>query len=303
MLIPIKLPPHMDIPIKGYRVRDPELSERCILIESKPAQQILTNHFLVSTPLVFLSRNAVKDCIRFFFVIRNESYMLSQIVDVVPLSGSLTYDVYNAFYELFEQPLQRNFIGIRRYQKPSGIWDTEVSYTNFEGLPNDAKVVLIGDTIATGATITQIIRLVQAQLQIPVIFVVISIAGSLVGARRLTKLEKTLQTTFPGTEIWCIFTEAFFGLEANGTDMPIFHPDTISTEVLRKLAQNKLGKSVGRYLCSVLDWGKRTNSPLKHFIELKKTLERFNVDRKDEFYQHMLNECDKHLISFKKTST
>lgn len=152
----------MVTPIKGHNVKDSELSERCILIESKHAREILTNHFLVSTPLVFLSRKAVKDCIRFFFTVRNESYKLSQMVDVVPLSGSLTYDVYNAFYEHFQQPIQRNFIGIRRFQKHSGLWDTEVSYTNFEGLPNDTKVVFIGDTIATGATITQIIGLVQA---------------------------------------------------------------------------------------------------------------------------------------------
>jgi hypoxanthine-guanine phosphoribosyltransferase len=303
VLIPIKLPPQVDTSIRGYHVRDPELSERCILIGSKSAQEILTNHFLVSTPLVFLSREAVKDCIRFFFTIQDESYRLSQIVDVVPLSGSLTYDVYNAFYECFQQPLQRNFIGIRRYQKPSGIWDTEVSYTNFEGLPNNTEVVLIGDTIATGATITQIIGLVQAQLQTAVTFVVISIAGSLVGARRLVKLEKTLQSTFPGTEIWCLFTEAYFGLEANGTDMPILHPETISTENLKRLAHDKLGKSLGRYLCSVLDWGKRTNSPLKHLEELRETLEGLNTDRKDEFYQRILNKCNKHLNSFKGAYT
>ncbi|UCG03988.1 MAG: phosphoribosyltransferase [Candidatus Heimdallarchaeota archaeon] len=302
MLIPIKLPSQTDTTIKGYHIRDFELSERCILIESKPAKEILTNHFLVSTPLVLYSREAVKDCIRFFFTFQNVSCNPSEIVDVVPLSGSLTYDVYNAFYELFQQPLQRNFIGIRRFQKSSGIWDTEVSYTNFEGLSHSTKVVLIGDTIATGATITQIIRLVQAQLQAPTIFVIISIAGSLVGAKRLVKLEKTLQNTFPGTEIWCLFTEAYFGLEANGTDMPIFHPDTISTESLKRLAHDKLGKILGRYLCSVLDWGKRTNSPLKHLSELRETLERFSMDKKDEFYHIMLNECNKHLSSFKEVS-
>ncbi len=289
--------------IKGYNVKDSELSERCILIESKSARDIFTNHFLVSTPLVFLSREAVRDCIRFFFAVRNESYKFSQMVDVVPLSGSLTYDVYNAFYEHFQQPLQRNFIGIRRFQKPSGLWDTEVSYTNFEGLPSNSKVVFIGDTIATGATITQIIRLVQAQLQTSVIFVVISIAGSLMGARRLVKLEKTLQSTFPGTEIWCLFTEAYFGLEANGTDMPIFHPETISTESLRRQANDKLGKILGRRLCSVLDWGKRTNSPLKHFLELKEKLEGFEINNTDEFHQNMLKKCNKQLISLEKAYT
>lgn len=120
------------------------------------------------------------------------------------------------------------------------------------------------------------------------------------GARRLVKLEKTLQRTFPGTEIWCLFTEAYFGLEANGTDMPIFHPETISTEGLKRQANDKLGNFLGRHLCSVLDWGMRTNSPLNHFIELGETLKGFAMDKKDEFYQRMLNECNKHLNSFKE---
>ncbi|MHA2203942.1 MAG: phosphoribosyltransferase [Candidatus Hodarchaeales archaeon] len=300
MLIPIKLPPQVNTSIKGYNIKDSDLSERCILVESKPAREILTNHFIVSTPLVFLSREAVRDCIRFYFTVRSESYKPSQIVDVVPLSGSLTYDVYNAFYEYFQQPLQRNFIGIRRFQKASGTWDTEVSYTNFEGLPIDTKVVLIGDTIATGATITQVIGLVQAQLQTPVIFVVFSIAGSLMGARRLVNLEETLQRTFPGTEIWCLFTEAYFGLEANGTDMPIFHPETISTDSLKRRANDKLGKILGRHLCSVLDWGKRTNSPRKHFLELKETLEGFTINNTDEFCHNMLKKCNEQLNSLEK---
>ncbi|MFX0015036.1 MAG: hypothetical protein ACFFB2_07935 [Promethearchaeota archaeon] len=195
MLISIKLPLQVDSPMKGYYLRDSGLSERCISIESEPAREILTNHFLVSSPLVFLSREAVKDCIRFFFTLQNESYTISEIADVVPLSGSLTYDVYNAFFELFQHPLQRSFIGISRYRKHD-VWDTEVSYTNFEGLPINTKIVLIGDTIATGATITQIIELVQAQLQAPIIFVIISIAGSLVELEDLLNSRNLFKTLF-----------------------------------------------------------------------------------------------------------
>lgn len=85
--------------------------------------------------------------------------------------------------------------------------------------------------------------------------------------------------------------------------MPIFHPDTISTDSLKIQTNEKIGKYLGRHLCSILDWGKRTNSPYKHFIELKKTLEGFTIDRKNEFYLCMLNQCTKYLATLKNATT
>jgi hypothetical protein len=245
-----------------YQVKHPQLSERCILVESTPARQILTDHFITGPPLVLKSRQAVKDCLSVFFALNARN------AEIVPLSGSLTYDVLNSYYELYNHSLFRNFIGIKRYQRPDGRWGTNVSYTNLEGLTENLQVVFIGDTIATGVTMTKVIQMVQAQLQTPVTFVIMSIAGSLTGAKHIVKLEKDFSQQFPGTAIWCLFTEAYFGLEANGTDMPIHHPDTISTNQLHDQSKLKLGSYLSRNLCSVLDWGKRTNAPLKYYKEL-----------------------------------
>ena len=233
---------------KVYSLTDPKLSDRCFLIGSNSARHILTDHFLVGLPLIAKCTNAVKDCLSAYFTLQKQSIPYQRMAEVVPLSGSLTYNLLKSFYELYNYSLPRSFIGIRRFQKPDGKWDTDVSYTNFEALNEDLKVIFIGDTIATGVTITKVVQMIQAQLPDPLTFVIISIAGSLIGAQRIVQLEKNLQKNFPETEIWCLFTEAYFGLEDNGTDMPILHPDTISTIKLQQLAHERLGENLGRNL-------------------------------------------------------
>ena len=280
----------MNLTQKAYRIQDASLSERCILVESAAAREILTDHFLVGSPLISKSKMAVQDCLSVFFSLQSELTPKSQIAEIVPLSGSLTYDVLNSFYELYKQPISRSFIGIRRFQKPDGRWDSTTSYTNFEALAESPKAIVIGDTIATGVTMTKVIQMVKARLATPLTFVIISIAGSLLGAQRIVKLEESLQQAFPGTNIWCLFTEGFLGLEANGTDMPILHPESIITPELRELGINRLGEYLGRNLCCVLDWGKRTNAPSKHYAELKEVFHELKtINPSDTFIDQFID--------------
>ncbi len=276
---------------KIFRLTDPLLANHCYLVESESAKEILTNHLLVGTPLVQKSHQAVKDCLKAYSHLLSYSSSAYRIAEVVPLSGALTYDLLNAYYEQFQQTINRCFIGIRRFQKPDGSWDTQASYSNFEGLSEETNLVFIGDTIATGVTMTRVIQMIQAHIQSPVHFVIISIAGSLIGAQRIIRLEKSLQSSFPGTTIHCFFTQAFFGLEANGTDMPILHPDTVTTKEFKDYTRSKIGDYLGRNLCSVLDWGKRTNSPQKHLEELSHVLFHLQKQNKeDPFIKNMLSQ-------------
>ncbi len=298
LLDKIKLLTETSTSVKVYRLTNPKLSDRCFLIESSSARQILTDHFLVGLPLITKCAAAVKNCLSAYFTLQKRSIQYHQMAEVVPLSGSLTYNLLKSFYDLYNHSLARNFIGIRRFLKPDGKWDTEVSYTNFEALNEDLKVIFIGDTIATGVTITKVIQIIQAQLQVPLTFVIISIAGSLIGAQRIVQLEEKLQKNFPETEIWCLFTEAYFGLEANGTDMPILHPDTISTPQLQQLAHEQLGEYLGRNLCSVLDWGKRTNAPFQHYRELIHTLKALKEKKiESPFISEMISRCQNLVYS------
>lgn len=293
MITPIKL---NTTEIRGYQLsKEMIASERCFLIESLHARKILTNPFLGGPKLISLAKQAVKDCLDFFFNYYSTSVRLCSLAEVVPLSGSLTYDLMNAFYDLFSLPLKRNFVGIRRKQDSTGEWLVETSYTNFEGLTEDVEMILIGDTIATGVTLSELIRMIQEKMDKPLIFVIISIAGTLKGARRLVELEGELNVNFPGTKLWCLFTEAYFGLEENGTDMPINHPDSVVCPDLRKEALGKLGPFLARYLCSILDWGKRTNAPKKHLNELLhslRSLQENTPNDEKERVEEMIKECN-----------
>lgn len=286
---------------KIFKTSSPLLTSRCLVIESSEAREILTNHLLTGYPLINLTTKAVERCIKAFFAINSNAPRKSQqFAEVIPLSGSLTYNMIEAFHTVFNKPLRRNFIGIRRFQKPNGNWDTLVSYANFEALDGlETKLVFIGDTIATGVTIRKVIQLILAHIQSPVIFVIISIAGSLIGAQRLVDLENSIQHQFPASEIWCLFTEAFFGLEDNGTDMPVLHPDTLATEELISLSKKRLGNNLSRYLCSVLDWGKRTNSPIRHYTELARELDELDSQlTEDKFFLDLRKRCQRKIDFF-----
>ncbi|MHA1911921.1 MAG: hypothetical protein ACTSYA_09515 [Candidatus Kariarchaeaceae archaeon] len=286
---------------RGYQLkRELVSSNRCFLIESIHARKILTNPFLGGPPLISLAKLAVKDCLEFFFSLNTQPISLCSLAEVVPLSGSLTYDLSNAFYDLFGLPLKRNFVGIRRKQESNGEWSVETSYTNFEGLTEDVETVLIGDTIATGVTLSELIKMIHEKMNKPMKFIIISIAGTLDGARRLVRLENELNVKFPGTELWCLFTEVYFGLNENGTDMPINHPDSIACEELKKEAHPSLGPYLSRYLCSILDWGKRTNAPKKHLLELLHSLKNLQNDVPQEErskLEEMLQKCKDEIHS------
>jgi hypoxanthine-guanine phosphoribosyltransferase len=298
MIIPIDL---ISSSIRAYQLKQEIVnSDRCFLIESLHARKILTNPFLGGPSLISLAKSAVKDCLEFFFSMKKQPISLCSLAEVVPLSGSLTYDLLNAFYDLFDLPLKRNFVGIRRKQETNGEWAVETSYTNFEGLTEDVEMVLIGDTIATGVTLSELIRMIQEKMKKPMKFVIISIAGTLDGAKRLVRLEKKLNIKFPGTEIWCLFTEAYFGLEENGTDMPINHPDSITSNELKKEALSALGSYLSRNLCSILDWGKRTNAPKKHLIELLhalKNLQEGAPREENSRLEKMIQKCNDKINS------
>jgi len=291
LIVPVNIPKDSSFSGRIFRLKDPLLTKSCYLVESEAAKEILTNHFIVGTPLVHKSHQAVKDCLKAYSDLLVYSSSASRIAEVVPLSGALTYDLLNAYFEEFHQTINRCFVGIRRFQKPDGSWDTQASYSNFEGLSEETNLVFIGDTIATGVTMTKVVQMIQAHIQSPVHFIIISIAGSLIGAQRIIRLEKSLQSSFPGTTIHCFFTQAYFGLEANGTDMPILHPDTITTEEFKDYTRAKIGDYLGRNLCSVLDWGKRTNSPQKHLEELNQVLLHLQEKNKeDTFVKNILSQ-------------
>ena len=79
--------------------------------------------------------------------------------------------------------------------------------------------------------------------------------------------------------IYLFFSNAIFGVESNGTDMPWLHPGTIMSPEIRSLAIDAYGEELGRRWCCIWDWGDRAKHPIKH---LEKILELCETELKTD---------------------
>ncbi|MFW9846896.1 MAG: hypothetical protein ACFFD6_09120 [Candidatus Thorarchaeota archaeon] len=247
------------------RVKSERLHPATYIIESSSSLQILLKPWMVGADMAIHARESSTDFIRAVYQLVPEfrKASISSVAEVVPLAGALYYSLAEAFYNVFGETYNRCFIGARRQLTPKG-WKTELSYKNFEALPPN-PIVLIGDTIATGGTVEAIIKTTTDHAPDIQAILVYSIAGGLQGAIRLTELAKQL-----GIPFYCFYSNAIFGVEENGTDMPWLHPGTIATVETLEMAEEAYGPDLGRRWCSIWDWGDRAKHPLKHLGELLK---------------------------------
>jgi hypothetical protein len=218
---------------------------------------------VVGAELANLARTSSVDFLRCAFDISPEFHdaNLENITEVIPLAGALYYNIAEAFESIFGETLSTCFIGARRHLTPSG-WVTDLAYENFEALPPRATV-LIGDTIATGGTIQRIIESLLDHTDDLRTVIVYAVAGGLPGAIRLKTFAERLDVP-----LYLFYSNAIFGVESNGTDMPWLHPDTISSVRTRKSALSTYGPDLGKRWCSVWDWGDRAKNPLRHLERL-----------------------------------
>ncbi|MFW9912675.1 MAG: phosphoribosyltransferase [Candidatus Thorarchaeota archaeon] len=233
------------------------------IIESPSAMRILLEPWMVGARLANLARESSADFIRaaFDLVPELQEVSLSSFTEVVPLAGALYYSMAEAFACVFGETISRCFIGARRHLTSTG-WKTDLSYKNFEALP-PSPVILIGDTIATGGTIESIIDATLSQASDVRAIVVYAIAGGLLGAIRLKELADKIEPA-----IYTFYSNAIFGVEANGTDMPWLHPGTIVTSETKQKAEEVYGSDLARRWCCIWDWGDRAKHPLRHLEEL-----------------------------------
>ncbi|MFW9798964.1 MAG: hypothetical protein ACFFD9_00865 [Candidatus Thorarchaeota archaeon] len=244
-------------------VKSVHLLHDTYIIESPGALQILLEPWIVGARLANLARESSVDFLRVAYDLADEfrNSSLDSVTEVVPLAGALYYSLAEAFETVFGETVNRCFIGAKRSLTPTG-WVTELSYQNFEALTSE-PLIIIGDTIATGGTIESIIDATLTHSSDVRAVLVYSIAGGLKGAIRLKQLADRTQVP-----IYSFFSNAIFGVEPNGTDMPWLHPGTIVSQEVRQRAEEAYGLNLGRSWCSIWDWGDRSKHPLKHLQEL-----------------------------------
>lgn len=253
-----------------FRVESDQLLRNTYIVESSSALQILLQPWIVGAKLAGLARISSTEflCIAYHLCPELSESLLGNVTEVVPLAGSLYYGIAEAFEAVFGEAISRSFIGAKRQLSPSG-WMTELAYENFEALaPN--PVIIIGDTIATGGTIERIVDCTLAQASDARAIIIYAIASGLTGAMRIKQLADRIDVPI------CLFcSNAIFGVEENGTDMPWLHPGTIASPGTKRKAETAYGPDLGRRWCSVWDWGERAKNPSKH---LEKLLERCDME-------------------------
>lgn len=248
-----------------YRVARKDLPSHTYLISNPDSRAIHFNPSLVAEDLYPYSER----CSAAFLSFVRKLGLLkgarrSQVAELVLLSGGLFYFINRAFQKVFCFALPRAFLGVRRVmgKKPRGI----ISYDNFESVPEES-ITIIGDTIATGATLVDSIRFYCAKVPRVKKIIIFTIAGALPGLQRLAQLEKELTEKY-GTQLFVFYSDGIFGLAHNRTDMMYFHPESMLTPEGARAAQRRLGYTLGERMCVVWDWGQRNKNPMGHLEEV-----------------------------------
>ncbi|MEM4272667.1 MAG: hypothetical protein QXH30_03680, partial [Candidatus Bilamarchaeaceae archaeon] len=145
------------------------------------------------------------------------------------------------------------------------------TYENFEALPQNATI-LVGDTIATGATLMRAVadleRAAEEKDSKIEKMVVFSLACSSRAAYRLKKMEEKMREKNRNFRLALVVSEQFFHLMPDGTDLRFLGDEAEMPEETRKYTLEKYGEFLGREMkCAVFDWGTRCKNPLKHYEE------------------------------------
>lgn len=196
-------------------------------------------------------------------------------------------------YYALEKSYEREFLGgqdggavkivslqAKRYQEMNtGAWNVRI--WNQQGDIPDSGLLLIGDTVATGATLAGVISSLmdtaeKNQSRLPKI-VVFTIAGAKEALERLKPVDARLRERF-NEELHIIYANAQLKLNGNGTDLEFvkdihsaqpefvneFHPQAI--EMLHRV--EGFVAFAPRMKCAIWDWGDRFREIEKHMKEV-----------------------------------
>jgi len=234
----------------------------------------------------------------------------SQTTELIFLAGGLYYQLNHGFKEKYNQAIPQCFLGIKRQrlEGTEGGFTAVATYENFESLPDNATVI-IGDTIATGATLQKgIYHLLDSfgernyKLEN---LVVCSLACSVHGAHLMKEIEKRVKRDFPDANVYLFVAEELFHLMPDGTDLRFLYPDALMPDETRYRILKTYGEYLGKEMkCAVFDWGTRCKNPIKHyheFLEFASEMLKRDLDPKSkEIIMKMEKETKQALVELDK---
>ncbi|MDI6820058.1 MAG: hypothetical protein QMC89_04035 [Candidatus Hodarchaeaceae archaeon] len=295
----------IDVPIDAnvYRVDHPELPKNTHIICMPQAGKILYNPVVCGDELQGLSLECSKVFLNAAWSMLPGLGRLStrDICEIVVLRGSLGYRFDAAFGQLFKSYLPRCFVGAKRFRISGGEFGAEVTYRNFDPLPNNG-VLLTGDTIATGASLSRTLAEVRDELRRRDYEVrkllVLSIAASFKGCSRLLWWEERFREWWPDFRIHLFVAEALFGLAENGTDL-LFRKE--GEAILPDETKERVSRLYGDYetgflpsnICAIFDWGDRNFKPERHLEDVLKFVRSSLKAAKDKKSKEVLRRVER----------
>ncbi|WP_067806820.1 hypothetical protein [Actinomadura formosensis] len=198
-------------------------------------------------------RRACLACSRHFVAHLADELPPGDTAELMILSKGLIYQLGEAMAEETGRNLPTNMIATSRAAVAHGTARIEVPYTCFDA---PAGTLLIGDTVASGATIVAALRRYLETYPLQRVHVV-SYAGTLLGATRIAEFcsERGIEATF-------LYGLAAFGLGDNGFDLSFLHPETIARARYVQRAREQFS---GRAVSAVgWDFGSQCMAPRKY---------------------------------------
>ena len=232
------------------------------ILESPALESFLFDRTVVGAPLL----NAAREATVHWLAALRDAKLLDSAEDVAGLTiltGGLYYGLQPAWQTVFGSLLPENFIGVKRHLDQHKHWFADYQYMSFEA---PCRTVLVGDTVASGASVCQGIR-VFAEWAVPrglqqVHF--FSACGSRIGGQRIRAAcaELGLRCTF--THGLAAFGMAEQGWQLPDTDLPWLHPDTVTQPHYHQRAEAAFQ---GKPVCAIGDWGMRCKNPKAYLHE------------------------------------
>eukprot|EP01137_Pigoraptor_chileana_P008802 Opistho-2@56147 len=260
-----------------------------VIIHSDAAIRIVTEPFLVGDELLKLAIESSRDCIRFLAelddplgavvraasvlhspasidnVLGNDTVNGTSVSVLHILNGGRFYGMESAWAAEFPDAARASLVSLRakRYLHETNGWQVRV-WERSGAFPSDG-VLLIGDTVATGATLAGVLDLIVHEAvtngtSLPHI-VIFTIAGAAEAKQRLQGVD-ALYWSHTGRHLLLTYANAEFHLNNNGTDLE-FCSDPLdpSSQLLKSMhadarayISEKLGPFARHMKCAVWDW-------------------------------------------------
>ncbi|GAA3826825.1 hypothetical protein GCM10022226_54550 [Sphaerisporangium flaviroseum] len=222
---------------------------RLYVVRNSALERMLFDRNLVGVEF----RRACLESSRHFIGHLKDEYHPDETAELMILSKGLVYQLGDAVVRQSGHNLPLNLIATSRVAVSAESARVEVSYAKIEA---PAETLLVGDTVASGATIVAAVGRYLEKHPLKRLYV-LSYAGALGGAEKIAAFcaGRGIRSTF-------LYGLAAFGLGRNGFDLSFLHPETVTSRVyVERAAKQFSGKPV-----SAVGWdfGSQVVSPHKY---------------------------------------